>query len=430
MKRKVMPITLMVFILFTLAGCGQSAATSRTGSGDSSNPPIVLGVATALGTIEGSDSLKSVQLAAEEINVQGGIEVGGVKRPLKIESIDTREAEPNVPMNDALSALQKLIDEKKPSAMVVGAFRSEVLLADMDLIAKAKIPYITSIAMTPDFEKNIAANKDKYKYLFRTTLSSANLVANLQQTLDFIGKKYIMNKVYFINQDVAWAKGTAGGLEKWAQQNGWTIVGHDAYPGGSSDFSSSLTKAKNVNAQVVVPVFDMPESGNLIKQAKSMKLPALIAGFISPAAPDTAGKTFGASIDGLVNFLFEPGSMAIKSLPKADAFNTAYGKKFGDEARAKMSGHGPGPAYDSVYVLADAIKRAGSLEADAIVAALEKTDMDGVVGHIKFNPNHQAIYGTDPKTTAISMAFQWINGKRVAVFPQGVAEADIQLTSK
>lgn len=428
MKRKVLVITLIVSVLMALTGCGQQAGTG--GNGGNGNPPIVLGVATALGTIEGSDSLKSVQLAAEEINAQGGIEVGGVKRLLKIESIDTREAEPNVPMNDALSALQKLIDEKKPAAMVVGAFRSEVLLADMDLIAKAKIPYLTSIAMTPEFEKNIAANKDKYKYLFRTTLSSVHLVANLQQTLDFIGKKYNVNKVYFINQDVAWAKGTADGLDKWAQQNGWTVVGHDAYPGGSSDFSSSLTKAKNANAQVVVPVFDMPESGNLIKQAKSMKLPALLAGFISPAAPDTAGKTFGADIDGLVNFLFEPGSMPTKALPKAEAYNTAYGKKFGDEARAKMSGHGPGPAYDSVYILADAIKRAGSLEADAIVAALEKTDMDGVVGHIKFNANHQVVYGTDPKTTAISLAFQWVNGKRVAVFPQGVAEAEIQFPSK
>ncbi|HET7786884.1 MAG TPA: hypothetical protein VFL36_13005, partial [Myxococcales bacterium] len=44
--------------------------------------PIVLGVPTALGTIEGQDSLRAAQLAVDEINAQGGVEVGGTKRKL------------------------------------------------------------------------------------------------------------------------------------------------------------------------------------------------------------------------------------------------------------------------------------------------------------------------------------------------------------
>jgi branched-chain amino acid transport system substrate-binding protein len=219
-------------------------------------------------------------------------------------------------------------------------------------------------------------------------------------------QKHGFDKVYFIHQDVAWAKGTIAGLSKVAQAAGWTAVGTDAYPTGSRDFSSSLTKAKAGGAQVLVPIFDMPESGVLVKQAQAMKVQALVAGFISPAAPGTAWTTFGGEIDGLVNFLFEPGAIPLKT-PRSMHFFEAYGKAYGEEARSKLSGHGPGPSYDAVYVYAEAVKRAGTLEADAVVAQLEKTDMDGAIGKIAFNKAHQVVYGEDPKTAAASLAFQW-----------------------
>lgn len=443
MKRVTLTILALVLtasLVIGPVGCAQPApapqatAPAQQGTPPAAKPaaekgqPIVLGVPTALGSIEGADALRSVQLAVEEINAKGGVSVGGVKRPFAVESIDTREHEPGTPTNDALAAIEKLITEKKPDAIVVGAFRSEVLLASMDLVAKYKIPYITSIAMTPDFEKKIQGDPAKYKYFFRTGLNSPFLVANLTKVMDFTGKKFGFKNVYIIHQDVLWAKGTAGRLEKWAKDNDWTVAGVDAYPTGASDFSSSLNKAKSANAQLVVPIFDMPQSGVLVKQARSIKVPALIAGFISPAAPGTGWKTFDGEVEGLVNFLFESGAMPVKSIPKSVAFVENYTKKFGQEQRDKLSGHGPGPSYDAVYVLASAIERAGSLDADALASALEKTDMDGVIGKIKFNSNHQVVYGTDPKETAISTAFQWrAPGVRVLVYPEAAAEAEIEL---
>lgn len=391
--------------------------------------PIVLGVPTALGAIEGQDSLRAAQLAAKEINDAGGVQVGKEKRKLEIVSIDTREAEAGVPVNDALAAMEKLISEKKPAAIVVGAFRSEVLVSAMDMIAKVKIPYLCTIGMSPVFEQKVAAEYDKYKYNFRLGLSAPFLVANLGKTMEFLKRKHGFDKVYFVHQDVAWAKGTVAGLTKVATGTGWTVVGSDAYPTGSRDFSSSITKAKAGGAQVVVPIFDMPESGVLVKQARSMKLPALVAGFISPAAPATAWTTFKGDIDGLVNFLFEPGAIPLKT-PRSQAFAAAYAKLYGDELRNKMSGHGPGPSYDAVHVLAAAITRAGSTDADAVVAQLEKTDTDGVIGKITFNKSHQVPFGEDPAKTATSLAFQWRAGKRVVVYPESVADSHIELPAK
>ncbi|MDA8235270.1 MAG: ABC transporter substrate-binding protein [Clostridia bacterium] len=417
----------LLFGLLTIAGCGQSNSSTGGDSKTTEAKPIVIGVATALGSIEGADSLRSVELAVDEVNASGGVTVKGEKRPLKVVSIDTREHEPGLPVHDALAALEKLITQEKPDALLVGSFRSEVMLSAMDLIAKYKVPNIISIAMSPEFEKKLQTNYENYKYNFRMGPTSANFVQYLSKTMEFIGKENGFNKAYIVNQEVLWAEGTAKGVKKYLEANGWQVIGKDTYATGASDFSASLTKAKNGGAQIIVPVFDMPQSGVLIKQAKSMKVPAIMVGHISPATNNNAWNTFGGDVDGLVNFVHEIGSISISAVPKSATFIENFGKKHGEDKKNKMAGHGTGPAYDSVFVLTDAIQRADSVEADAIVEALKKTDTDGVIGKIKFNENHQVIYDVDPKTSAMGVAFQWVDGKRIPVFPEAAAEAKVKL---
>ena len=77
--------------------------------------PIVVGIPTSLGFLEGKESLKAVQMAVEEINAAGGVSVGGEKRPFKLESIDLRDAAAGVPVPEALLGLEKIILEKKPT---------------------------------------------------------------------------------------------------------------------------------------------------------------------------------------------------------------------------------------------------------------------------------------------------------------------------
>jgi len=79
--------------------------------------PIVIGVPTALGSIEGRDGWMAIQMAVEEINAKGGVQVGSNKHQLRAYSIDTREHEPGIPVQDALTATEKLILERKPHAI-------------------------------------------------------------------------------------------------------------------------------------------------------------------------------------------------------------------------------------------------------------------------------------------------------------------------
>jgi branched-chain amino acid transport system substrate-binding protein len=170
----------------------------------------------------------------------------------------------------------------------------------------------------------------------------------------------------------------------------------------------------------------MPQSGTLVKQWKSMKVPALMAGFISPLAGPGAWQTFEKKIGGAVNVNFELGSaIASKKVPPSVDFVNAYAKKFGKPMEA---GHGPGPTWESVYILKEAIERAGSLDPDALVAEIKKTDRSGVMGRIKFDDGQQAVFGMDPKEAAVACVFQWTDkGERINVFPEALADAKIQL---
>jgi len=418
MSRKVLFLALSLFVVFAA-----DSLTSVVRAAD----PIVIGVPTSLGFLEGKEAHKVVQMAVSEINAKGGVTVGGEKRMLEVAALDIRDAAPGVPVPEALLGLEKIILEEKPAAIVVGPFRSEALIAGMDIIAKYKVPMLGTIAMTPGSEKKLKEDPEKYKYIFRTCLNAVYLVKYLSSTMALINKEFGFNKVYVMHQDVAWARGTADLVNKmYFAKAGWEVLGTEAYPTGSSDFSSGLMKSRAKGAQVIMPIFDMPQSGVLVKQWKSMKVPALMAGFISPLAGSEAWKTFDGKIGGAMNCIFEVGSaMASPKLPQSEAFYNKYKQLYKKELQA---GHGPAPSYESVYILVEAIERANSLDPDAIVAELQKTDRMGVMGRIKYDDGHQVIYGFDPQETAVAAVFQWTeDGRRVIVFPESIADGKIKL---
>jgi branched-chain amino acid transport system substrate-binding protein len=407
--------------------CLMIGAFHFTGGNAFSAEPIVIGVPTSLGFVEGKEGLAVVDMAVAEINAKGGVKVGAENRKFKVDSIDIRDAAPGVPVPEALLGIEKIILEKKPSALLIGPFRSEALMASMDLIAKYKVPMIGTIAMIPASEAKIKAEPDKYKYIFRTCLNAKYLVQYLVGIMAFVNKEFGFNKVYIMHQDVAWARATADGMVKnYFEKTGWTVVGQEAYPTGTTDFSSGLMKVRGGGAEVILPIFDMPQSGILVKQWRSMRVPALMAGFISPLAGPGAWKTFEKKIGGAVNCNFELGSaISSKKVPMSVEFLKAYQERY---KKPMEAGHGPAPTYESVYILKEAIERAGSLDSDAIVAEMMKTDRMGVMGRIKFDEGHQAIFGMDPNQAAVACVFQWTDkGGRVNVFPESLADAKIQL---
>ena len=68
-------------------------------------------------------------LATEQVNAAGGVKLGGVMRPLKLEIIDTRDQEPGVPTSEVLLAMEKLVLDKGAKILAGGPIMSEGCLA-------------------------------------------------------------------------------------------------------------------------------------------------------------------------------------------------------------------------------------------------------------------------------------------------------------
>ena len=387
--------------------------------------PIVLGLPLSLNYLYGWDAEKGIRLAVEEINAKGGVNVGGTKRPFKVEVMETRDLEPGVPVSEALLAVEKLILEKNADFIMGGPVRSEAGMAAMDLLAKyKKVSILTTGVLTPKYHARVAKEYDRLKYMFRATGEGKQMVKEMIVALLEIEKKTGFNKMYLILQDVAHSRAGGKIMAKLMKKKGWEIVGSEIYPTGASDFSMSLFKMKKKGAQILFTWLDMPEATILMKQWSDLKIKALPFGFNNAGdQPGFWNATEGKAQYSIINPV-NAGNAPSNATPWTMKFYNAYEKRWG----IAPEGYGCSTSYMGPYILKDAIERAGTLDSDAVVAALEKTDMVGVQGRIRFDPkSHQIIPSFDPKEGAVGTIFQWIDGERIVLYPKSIAMGELQL---
>jgi branched-chain amino acid transport system substrate-binding protein len=386
---------------------------------------IVLGVPTSLASLEGAESLRAVELAVAQINQAGGLKIGESRRNFRLEPFDLNDVQPGTPPQEAVARLRAFLERVKPHAILVGPFRSEVLLEAMDLLAEKKIPTLVSIAMSPAVDAKVLSDA-KYRYIFRVGINSKYLAVYLIEAMRLLKQNFGFQKVFILNQDVAWSRSTASLMIKlYFDRAGWQVLGQESIAEGTEDFSPSLTRIKDQGAQVILALFDMPSSLGLVRQWHDLKPPAILCGFISPAVSPQAWTATHGRLAGLINVVFELGNLPAAKYPPASAFQEAFRARHG---RSVQSGHGPAPAYESVYILAQALERAGTLEAGRVAQALEATDRQGAMGRVRFHRGHQVVFGEDPQDVALASVVQWAeSGKRVIVYPESIAEGRIVL---
>ena len=410
-------LVMLAGLLF-LGGCAPKATPAAE--------PIVLGAPLSIAYVYGWDAERGLTLAVEEINAAGGVNVGGVKRPFKLEVLDTRDLEPGVPISEALLAVEKLILEKKADFIIGGPVRSEAALAAMDLMTKyKKVSILTTGVLTPKYHAKVAEEYDKYKYCFRITGEAKSMVGEIISILESIRADHGFDRTYIIVQDVAHARAGGDILNKILTDKGWTVLGLDVYPTGTTDFSTSLLKAKEGQAQVLLLWMDMPESSILLKQWYDLQVPALPFGSILSAAeqPGFWDATEGKGEYTIAN-LVNAGNAYTELTDWAKKFYEAYEKRWDIPPEA----YGTSSSYMGPYVLKDAIERAGTLDPDAVIKALEETDLMGVYGRIRFDPqSHQVIPGDDPAEGAVGSLIQWQAGERVVIYPASAAVGELKL---
>lgn len=416
-KKRCMAVWALVLgILLIVPSAGALAAEK----GD----PIVIGAPVPRASAYGQNGERGMILAAEEINAAGGIKLKGKMCPIDLQIIDSRDEEPGVPTSSVLLAIEKLILQKKADVIAGGPCMSECGMAALDLYARYKIVDVVSIGCyTPSWDAKVGEDLDKYKYSFR---ESGSVKWYIKEAIDLLGQikeEHGYNKLFISIDDSLMCRKAAGIVEKLAVKTGWEIVGQDKHPIGTTDYSAALSDCKKSGAQVMFIWAYSPETSVLLKQWADMEVPALPIGFIGAAEDPGFWEATNGKCEYTVVTLSETGNVPTNATPKAMEFYNAFKERWGVPPRST----GCVSAYEALYVLKDAIERANSLEDDALIQALEATNLPAVRGTIRFDENHQIIYGYDPSNSVLGCWVQWQDGKRVQVFPEAAAMGKIKM---
>ena len=303
-----------------------------------------------------------VRLATKEINAAGGI--NGNKIVL-IERDDEAKNERGVQI------AQELINNEKVVA-VLGYINTGVALASQRFFQDAKIPVINNVAtgslITHQFP-NAPEN-----YVFRTAAAD-----NIQAPM--IAKEAVekrgLKKVAILADSTNYGQLGREDLEKALKKYGVTPVAEEKFNIGDVDMTSQLLKAKNAGAEVILTYAIGPELAQIANGMAKLgwKKPMIGSWTLSMASfIDTAGKNGnGATMPETF--------IQVGNTPKRKAFIDAYLRDFKPKNGIIASPVSAAQGYDSVYLLAAAIKQAGSTDGPKILAALQSLNapLEGVV---------------------------------------------------
>nr|WP_228749714.1 ABC transporter substrate-binding protein [Bradyrhizobium sp. BR 10261] len=376
--------------------------------------PIKIGVIAEAQAIAGASIPQAAQLAADEINASGGVD----GRKIEIIGYDNHSSSA-----DSVRAFQRAVNEDKVN-VVIASYISEVVLALEPWASRLKTPFVTPGAASNEISKSVHADYEKNKYTFHGYLTSAALALSVcDGAKDLLVDKMHMKTAVIMSEDAAWTKPLDVGYEECLPKVGLKVLDHIRFSPDTTDFTPIFNKIEGAKPDVIITGISHVGVQPTV-QWKNQQVPIPMFGISSQATNETFGKDTNQAAEGvLYQGVSGPGvAVTPKSVPFAENFKKKYGNY------PSYAGY---TAYDEVYYIADAVKRAGSLDADKLVDALEKTDWEGTIGRVQF-------YGKDdPFTHSIKygrglitgLMLQWQDGKQSAVWPKEVAKVDIKFPS-
>jgi branched-chain amino acid transport system substrate-binding protein len=370
-----------IFMSFMMAAGVLAGCNSSNTSGDKDSDVIKIGANLELsgGVASYGQSIEEgIQLALEEINKEG---IDGKK--IELVKFDNKSD-----AAEATSGTTKLISQDKVVA-IIGAATSTNTLAQVQIAQKNKIPLLTPTGTNPTVTLKDGVLND---FVFRTCF-----IDPFQGTVaaNFAAKDLkAKNAAIIIDSSSDYAKGLAAAFQDAFEENGGKVVKEEAYVAKDTDFNAILTNIKSANPDFIFLPGYYEEVGLIIKQARALGLDVPFMGgdgWDSPKLVEIAGN------DPLNNTFITNHYSSGDSDPKVQDFVKAFEAKYNGKSPDAFNALG----YDSLYFLADAIKRAGSADPEKIQKALEETDgLQLVSGTMKLDKNH------DPVKSAVILEYK------------------------
>ena len=347
--------------------------------------PIKIGISgpfTGGSSSMGVSMRDGVKLAITEINKAGGV-LG--RQLVGVERDDEARNELGVQI------AQELINKEKVVA-TVGFINTGVALAAQRFYQEAEIPVFNNVATGTVITQQFAAPKEKNNYIFR---NAANDIIQSAMIVDEAITRRGFKKPAILADSTNYGQLGREDLVRALAAKGVKPVAEEKFNIKDTDMTAQLLRAKEAGADVILTYGIGPELAQIANgQAKlGWKVPLVgswtlsMSSFIDTSGPNGDGAVMPQTFVQLPN------------TPKRKAFIEAYQAAYKMERMPSPVSAAQG--YDSIYLLAAAIKQAGSTDGRKMREALEnlETKVDGVItvyDHPFTATDHEAISNNIP----------------------------------
>jgi branched-chain amino acid transport system substrate-binding protein len=337
-----------------------------------SGPAAAIGTPTKLVT----------QMVVEKINKEGGIN----GRPIELVLGDT-ESDPT----KAVMVIKKFINVDKVAA-IIGPDRTDLGMSVKKLIEEAEIPTFMTVGGDPVIMGG--GPLGTFKWVFKSPQRSSTAVEKVYQYL----QKKNLKKIALITASDGFGKDGKGWLEKLAAKHGVAIVADESFNPKDTDMTSQLTKIKAANPEAIICWTIGPAGAIVAKNLKQLNIKTPL--FQCHGLPDPKYiELAGSAADG--NMMPSTKLMAWEQLSDKDPqkkvikeFVHLYNDVYDYDKQFAINAHS-GYAWDAIYIVANAMKKAGT-DKNKLREAIEQTkNYVGVSGIYNLTPEDHNGLGTD-----------------------------------
>jgi branched-chain amino acid transport system substrate-binding protein len=352
--------------------------------------PIKIGASMSVtGTYAkpGTYQKQGYDVCIDELNAKGGIL--GRKVELVIYDDQSNPA-------TAVRLYEKLITEDKVDA-VMGPYSSAVSEAVANVTEKYKKVMVAPLAATTSIFKK------GRKYIFMVITPAENYLDGL---IDMAAKRGLKT-VAIIHEDTLFPKASAAGTAEAAKKKGMQVVLQEAYPKGNTDFSALLVKIKAANPDVIAAGTYFDDAVAIVRQMKELNV-----------NPKMFGLTVGGDLPEFHDLLKQNAEYIYGSTQWDESLPYPGQKEFLAAYKAKFKGQEPSyhtaAGYAGCLIYAEAVKKAGALDADKVRDQLLRMEIKTAFGDYKVEPDGFQIAHK-------MVMLQWQDGKRIVVWPDDLS---------
>ena len=413
---KIQSIFLIAIIIVATVGVGVTyVLLSEEGQ---SSKTIKIGVLADLDGFIGKTILQGTVLAAEQINAEGGIAGKQIEVIGADTDIESAIADPVV-IN---SALTRLITFRNVD-FIVGMAASQGFMVQESIAQHKKIFF--EIGSTDEaYTQRVLDDYDSGKYFFRVTANATTAIPGITGALLHLKELTSLDKIGFLAENLPWTEGIPELMDVVLPELGFDVVYKGNFPPFETmDFSSYFAQAEAAGVEVLMPLIGVGNGIAFIKEYHDRQSPMVIYGGILPAS--VAGAEGWVNTDKKCEYVSVSSSAVDANYPltsKTLPFREAYMERWSEipDSTAAIS-------YTVLrYIITDAVGRAGTLEVNAVIDALETTSVETPnAKNFVFTSSHDLMTG-DPNDLdsdyTIFPMFQWQNGEMVPVFPKKIME--------